>query len=70
MKQEAFLKRVGKDPSVLACSVCDEQFHTSAIGPLHSVRHFTKHVKDKHPDAVVKRDTESALSILRKSGPE
>jgi hypothetical protein len=54
MTQEAFLKRMGKDPSVVTCSVCDEQFHSSPVGPLQSAQHFEKHVREKHPGAVVK----------------
>jgi hypothetical protein len=54
MTQEAFLKRMGKDPSVVTCSLCDEQFHSSPVGPLQSMKYFEKHVRDKHPGAVVK----------------
>jgi len=45
---------MGKDPSVVTCSLCDEQFHTSPVGPLQSAKHFEQHVKDKHAGAVVK----------------
>jgi len=54
MTQEAFPKRMGKDPSVVTCSLCDEQFHSSLVGPLQSMKYFEKHVRDKHPGAVVK----------------
>jgi len=58
MAVEAFLERVSDlDPSVVCCSICKEQFHTSPIGPRKPVQQFSKHVRIAHPQAVIKRKT-------------
>jgi hypothetical protein len=56
MAIEAFLERVSDvDPSVVRCSICKEQFHTSPIGPRKPVQEFGEHVRKAHPQAVIKR---------------
>jgi len=55
MAIEAFLERVpDADISILQCSLCKEQFHTSPIGPRKPANSFAEHVKAVHPGAVIK----------------
>ncbi len=56
MVMEAFLERLSDvDPSVVRCSICKEQFHTSPIGPRKSAQEFGEHVRTAHKQAVLKR---------------
>lgn len=62
MATEAFLERVpGQDMSVMRCSLCQEQFHTSSVGPKKSIRHFPAHVREDHPNAVLKREDANSI---------
>jgi len=55
MTMEAFLERVpDADISILQCSICKEQFHTSPVGPRKSVGNFPDHVRAAHPQAVIR----------------
>jgi type IV secretory pathway TrbF-like protein len=56
MSIEAFLERVpAEDISVLRCSICKEQFHTSPLGPRKPINEFVEHVRTVHPQAVIPR---------------
>jgi len=53
---EAFLERPSdKDVSVVRCSICKEEFHTSPVGPRKQVTEFVEHVRTAHPQAILKR---------------
>ena len=55
MAIEAFLERVpDADISILQCSICKEQFHTSLVGPRKPAKDFGEHVRTAHPQAVIK----------------
>jgi len=55
MAMEAFLERVpGADISILQCSICKEQFHTSPVGPRKPAKSFPDHVRTAHPQAVIR----------------
>ena len=56
MATEVFLERVpDADVSVARCSICKQEFHYSPVGPRPPMSEFPEHVKEKHPDAALKK---------------
>jgi hypothetical protein len=59
METKVFLKPVGKNSGIWSCSICGEEFAISPVGPRKSAERFAEHIKEKHPNAVLRGRRES-----------
>jgi hypothetical protein len=63
MKIEVFLERPpGEDVSVMRCSICKKEFHTSPVGPREYIEQFPAHASEEHPNAVLRREDAKSIA--------
>jgi hypothetical protein len=55
-KHEVFLKQ-GSVSGTWICSLCEEEFHISPVGPKKHIAAFEEHVREKHPELKITRPT-------------
>jgi hypothetical protein len=53
---EVFLKQ-GNVSGTWICSICEEEFHISPVGPMKPITAFEEHVREKHPELKITRPT-------------
>jgi hypothetical protein len=61
-----YLKRAEESGTWL-CSLCQEPFHISMVGPMKHVSTFREHVNQQHPEATpIKMDYSKPLTAKQK----